>query len=118
MISPIGSAPFAALQSAQKKMDSVANNVANADSDGYKKTRVTLAEGQGGTVQAQVERVETPGPLLLEQTAAGAELVEKSNVDLGEELPEMLLTRRFFQANVKVLRTGDEMLGTLLDVKG
>jgi flagellar hook protein FlgE len=42
---------------------------------------------------------------------------ELSNVDLAVEIPSMLLTRRFFQANIKMIQAGDEMLGSLLDIK-
>ena len=42
---------------------------------------------------------------------------KKSNVELGEELPNMMLSRRFFQANLKTVQIVDEMLGSLLDIK-
>ena len=42
---------------------------------------------------------------------------ELSNVDLGIELPSMMLTKRYFQANIKMIQIGDEMLGSLLDIK-
>ena len=45
------------------------------------------------------------------------ELIEQSNVDLGQELPEMSLNSRFYEANLKTLQTADEMLGSLLKIK-
>lgn len=42
---------------------------------------------------------------------------ELSNVDLAIELPSMMLTKRYFQANIKMIQIGDEMLGSLLDIK-
>ena len=42
---------------------------------------------------------------------------EMSNVDLAVELPSMMLTQRFFQANIKMIQINDEMLGSLLDIK-
>lgn len=42
---------------------------------------------------------------------------EMSNVDLAIEIPSMMLTQRFFQANIKMIQAGDEMLGSLLDIK-
>ena len=43
--------------------------------------------------------------------------VEQSNVDLGQELPSLMLSKRYFQANLKIIQTEDEMLGSLLDIK-
>jgi len=45
------------------------------------------------------------------------EFVEQSNVDLGQELPEMNLNARFYQANLKTMKVADEMLGSLLKIK-
>lgn len=118
MISGI-SAGLSALNAIQTRNQSTANNTANVNSDGYKKTRVTMVEGevQGG-VSVNIRKVETPGPLVYEPTAGGETLVEKSNVELTEELPTMLLDRRALQANIKTIRAQDEMLGSLLDIKG
>lgn len=117
MISGIHSA-LSGLAALQKKIEANATNVANVNTDGYKHYRVTLSEQSPNGVAAQVERVETPGPMVYEQTQAGETLVEKSNTELAEELPNAMLTKRFFQANLKTVQTTDEMLGSLLDIKG
>lgn len=117
MISGIHSA-LSGLQAFQKKVDSVANNTANVNTDGYKKTRVTLSGQEPQGVTAQVQKIETPGPLAVEQTPDGEKLVEQSNVELAEELPNLMLSKRFFEANLKVIQTEEEMLGSLLDIKG
>ncbi len=116
MISGVNAA-LSGLLAIQKKVDSTANNIANADSDGYKKTRVTLTTAEPQGVQANIQQINTPGPQVLEQTSKGEVLVEKSNVELTEELPSLMLSRRFFQANLKTIQTQDEMLGSLLDIK-
>ncbi len=43
--------------------------------------------------------------------------MEMSNVDLAVEIPSMMMTQRNFQANIKIIQAGDEMLGHLLNVK-
>ena len=116
MISAMNSS-LSALQAFSKKTESIADNVANVNSDGFKKTRVTLREDGQNNVTPLVSRIENPGPLVYEQTADGEILVEKSNVDISEELPEMILTRRFYQANIKMVQIQDDMLGSLLDIK-
>ena len=117
MLSGVHSA-LSGLQAFSKKVDSIANNVANVNTNEFKKTRVTLTDKEPQGVVANVEKIETPGPLALEQTQDGEKLIEQSNVELSEELPNLMLSRRFFQANLKVIETEDEILGSLLDIKG
>ncbi len=117
MLSGISSG-LSALMAIQTRVQSTANNTANVNTDGFKKTRVTLAAVEPQGVTAQVQRVDTPGPMIYEPTGNGDALIEKSNVDLAEELPQMMIDRRAFQANIKTIKTQDEMLGSLLDIKG
>jgi len=42
---------------------------------------------------------------------------EISNVDLAEELAAMMITKHSFAANIQMIKAGDEMLGSLLDIK-
>lgn len=116
MISAINSS-LSALHAFTKKTESIADNTANINTDGFKKTKVTMHEGMQNNVIPQISRINTPGPLVYEQTAEGESLVEKSNVEISEELPEMMITRRFYQANIKMVQIEDEMLGSLLDIK-
>lgn len=116
MISAINSS-LSALTAFAKKQESIADNTANVNTDGFKKTRVTFESATAGTVVPQVSRIETPGPLAYEQSPEGYGLVEKSNVEIAEEIPQAMLNRRFYQANLKVMQFSDEMLGSLLDIK-
>jgi flagellar hook protein FlgE len=43
--------------------------------------------------------------------------LESSNVDLSQELTEMIITQRGFQANSKMITVSDEMLDTLVNMK-
>ncbi|NLM96251.1 MAG: flagellar hook protein FlgE [Halanaerobiaceae bacterium] len=43
--------------------------------------------------------------------------LEMSNVDLAEQFTEMITTQRGFQANSKIITTGDEMLQELVNLK-
>ena len=106
------------LNGLQKKAESMANNIANSSTDGYKKTRVTLKETDTHGVKANVQRVNTPGPMVYEQTQEGEKLVEKSNVELAEEIPNLTVAQRSYEANLKMIKTEDEMLGSILDIVG
>ncbi len=117
MVSGIQSA-LTSLQAFSMKLENSGNNIANMNTDGFKKGRVLLAERPRGGVSARPEKVDQPGPVVAEQTSAGYEMVEQSNVDLGEEVPDMMRTTRAYEANLKTLQAGDEMTSTLLDIRG
>ncbi len=114
---PATTSALSGLQAFGTKINSNANNIANVSSEGYKKTRVTLATQAPQGVRASVETVDTPGNQVYQETNNGAELVEMSNVDLTEEIPESLINARFYQANLKTLQTADEMSKSLLNLK-
>jgi flagellar hook protein FlgE len=116
MIAGIQSA-LSGLQAFATKVENNANNVANVNSSGFKKYRVLLSEQMPQGVQSSVEQVNTPGAVVAEQTSQGTEMVELSNVDLGEELPDMMLNVHAYKANLKTLQAADTMLQGLLDVK-
>jgi flagellar basal-body rod protein FlgG len=56
-----------------------------------------------------------PGQGPFGQIVFGA--LEGSNVDLGSEIVSEIVNRAFARANIAALRTQDEMLGTLLDLR-
>ena len=116
MISGIQSS-LNALQAFSKKQESIADNTANVNTDEFKKTRVTFTADGPQSPVPQVSTINTPGPMVFEQTASGYEMVEKSNVDIAEEIPQSMINQRAFEANVKMVQAADEMIGSLLDIK-
>lgn len=117
MISALSNA-VSALGAFGKKMGVIADNVANVNSEGFKKSRALLQEAEPGGVRVVISRVETPGPVVVEQTSEGTEQRELSNVHLEEEIPNALLTEKMFAANTKVVKTEEEMIGSVLDIIG
>ena len=109
---------LSALSAFQKKMDVTSNNVANVNTDGFKKSRVTMQEAANGGVTTSIQRIDTPGIVRETISGDGIAAVESSNVDLAEELPEMITTEAAYSANTKTVKTQDEMLGSLLDIIG
>ena len=114
MIASINNA-LSALGAFQKKLSVTNNNIANAMTPGFKKSRVEMAESIAGGVEPVIEPIAIPGPSILEDTPHGPALVEQSNVDLGEEMVNLLVAQRGFQASVRLLQAQNEALGTLLD---
>jgi flagellar basal-body rod protein FlgC len=116
MISSLQS-PLSALQAYGMKIRANADNVANSGTEGYKRTRVTLANREPYGVQATASKPDIPGPMVYEQTTDALELIEQSNVDLGREFPEMMLNSHFYTANLKALQAADKLLGDVLNLK-
>ena len=115
---PSVNSTISALQAYKTRLEVTADNIANVNTDEFKKSRVTLKEGTNGDVQVDINRVNAPGHRY--QELEGDQLVgkESSNVTLEEGIPEMMITQRAYEANLKVLQTLDKMSGTLLDIMG
>lgn len=115
MILPLNSA-ISALQAHVKKLGVTAHNIANLNSEGYKKYRATMEEDALGGVQLDIRRVETPGfpyEIMEDGQPVGK---ETSNVDLTQEIPNLMIAQRGYEANIKSIQAQDEILGSLLDI--
>ncbi len=113
---PFIQSSLSALDVFGKKMAVHANNIANVYSDDFKKSQARIKEGTGNTVDIDIKKVNTPGFKYSE--ISGDQLVDRelSNVELGEEIAQTMLTKRFFEANLKMVSTMDDMLGTVIDI--
>lgn len=102
----------------QQKLNVTANNVANMNTDEFKKQRAILIEGDNGGVRVKIDEIDTPG--YPKDTVADGEVVESesSNVDLAEELTETIISQVGYDANLKMIQSLDDMLGALLKVAG
>ena len=77
-----------------------------------------MTEGVNGRVEVAVNKVDTPGHRY--QELGGDQIVDRetANVNLEEEIPDLMVTQRTYEANLKALQTRDKMLGTTLDIMG
>jgi flagellar hook protein FlgE len=83
-----------------------ANNVANLQSDGYKAQRVDLAAQASGGVQVAGYSTDPTAP-----DPGG------SNVDLTSETVQGMGFEFMYKANLKVLKTAQELTRATLDMK-
>ena len=115
MISALNST-VSALRAFVTKLGVTADNIANVNTDGFKKNRASFEAEEHGGVRVQITKDNSPG--FRYSAVDHGETVEKeaSNVDLTEELPNLIVTKRAYQANLKTLETQNEMLGSLLDI--
>ena len=98
------------------KLQANGNNIANANTDGFKKTRVTNVSVALLGVAAQTDKISIPGTSVLQQSGPEMDLVELSNVDLATEIVDMGLNSNLYEANLKTIETAYEMAGTLLQL--
>ncbi|MDR1085275.1 MAG: flagellar basal body protein [Deltaproteobacteria bacterium] len=104
----------------------IANNLANAATDGFKTSRTTYAERpRYSGVGAAVQKMESPpGALrpvegLPEGRGRGVVqgFLETSNTDVALEMIGLILHSRAYQANTKPVSAVNDMLGTIINVK-
>ena len=98
MASSILSIASSGLQAAQLQLQSSAHNIANLQTDGFKRQAVAQqARPDGAGVDASVQRAAQPG------AALEADVVGQ------------LAAKNAFLANLAVFRTGEQLLGSLFD---
>jgi flagellar hook protein FlgE len=111
---PSLTATVSSLHAFGQKLGITAANIANVNTDGYKKYRAIFQEGQSGAVEVTATRDETGMPLgRMEEGEPPAQTA--SNVALEKEFPELMTSVYGFKANLKTLKAQDEILGNLLD---
>ena len=83
------------MQAHQSWIDRNANNIANINSDSYKSERTIIKDG----------------PMAVGETT-------DHKVDLTKEMSDQIVASKGFDVQANVIRAYDELLGTLLDMKG
>ena len=97
-ISSIGSS---GLQAAQLRLDASANNVANMNTPNYRRQVVAQEEAADSAgVRATVQRQQ-----------------EAEAVALEKEAVEQMSATYAFKANLQTIKTQDDMMGSLLNIK-
>ena len=103
-----------------RKMDVTANNIANVNTNNFKKSRAEMEDVYPSGVKVSISRVDTPGDLLPSDDALPpdeqSQNQESSNVNLAEELVDLITTEHAVSANITTIRTKDEMEKQLIDI--
>ncbi len=92
---------ISSIQAHQTWLNSSAQNIANVNTDEYIPTQTTINEN-GTKANSSLA------------TDNGS---QKSQTDLAKELPDQIVVNGGISVNVTTIKTQDEMLGTLLDIK-
>jgi flagellar basal-body rod protein FlgG len=104
----------------------------NLQADGYKEFRIPIYNTIGDNSMKSIgENLYTP-EIIIDENGVGQQaevtesnktdllqgFVENSNVDLGKEMADMIITQRAFQLNSSSLRTADEMWQMANNLRG
>jgi len=95
----VANTALSGLQTAQLRLNAAAHNVANAQTEGFRRDVVRAQPQAQGGVQARVEKLPEPGS------------------DLAADLVAQKSATYAFKANLQVLKTADETLGRLLNTQ-
>jgi len=118
MLSAIPSS-LSALHAYGQKLGVTADNIANANTPGYRRKTATLSEGPQGDVTVNIHPSDQAAEGYAGTPKPPHETTEPpSNVNLVEEIPSLSSVQRAYEANAKVIQTEDNMLGTLLNTFG
>ena len=93
-------AGLSGLQTFRRALDSSAHNVANSLTAGYKPQQVAFQEGATGGVGS-----------------ASLSTTDPSGTDYATETVQSIQYKTGFDFSAKVVKTADEILGVLIDIK-
>jgi flagellar hook protein FlgE len=98
-MSGITSIGLSGLQAAQQQLGVSANNIANANTVGYRREVIDSQALAGGGVNGLVSRADQAGP------------------QLEQDVVTQMSAQYQFDANLKTIKTQDQMLGSLLHIQ-
>ena len=114
MISSAFDTSTSGIVAAATRLQANANNVANANTNGYQTQRVDLVESPAG-VEARTASVDAPNRANAAANSNRTTPSPPSDVNLADEMVSMMANENFYQANMQALKAADDMMGTLLD---
>lgn len=100
VMSTLSAISLSGMNAAQTALGVSAHNVANLSTTGFHRQQLTQSAAAGGGVTTSLGEALQPGS------------------DVAGDLVNQLVAKNQFLANLAVFKTGDRMMGTLLDVRG
>lgn len=93
----------------QRGLDTSANNIANSLTKGFQPQQASFQEVAHGGVSSLVSGNGSSGSFATSTAASGT--------DLATETVNSLVYKAGFEISAKVVKTADQMLGTLVDIQ-
>ena len=95
----ISSIAMSGLNAAQFRLDAAANNIANAQTPGFRRHQAVAEALPEGGVTSSVRQADGAGE------------------NLADDIVQTMVAAYSFKANLRVLQAQDDMLGALIDLK-
>lgn len=103
------------LKSYQRALESTSHNIANSATAGFQPQQTIFQEAVKGGVVVNISQNGTSAvPLAINVSPDATN--ETNGTDLATELINSLQYKVGFDLSVKLIKTSDEMLGTLIDI--
>ena len=97
-ITSLSAVAASGLSANQARLDTSAHNIANLDTDGFRRQQVVQETQASDGVSTRLRQTDQPGE------------------NLAQDLVNQQVALYNFKANIQVLKTGDQVLGSLLDM--
>ena len=94
---------ISSIQAHQTMINTSAHNIANVNTDGFVPSDTKMSSS-GSAISTNIRQADDNGSL-------------KSQTDLAKEIPDQIIAQNTSGVNVAAIKTQDEILGTLLDIK-
>lgn len=96
-----------------RQMETVVNNTANLNTDGYKAKRATIYNDKNGLPEIRVSISPASG---IPVQGPDTPVREPSDVDLSQEMTNSVTARRGYEANLKALKVQSDTEKSVLDI--
>lgn len=96
-----------------RKLENAARNIAKSNTDSHKSKKVSIIEDNSGLPIVNIAVDNMPGASV--QDSDGI-LRETSNVELADEMTDLIIAKRGYEANLKSVKAQKEVLDSLLDI--
>ncbi|MEN4045089.1 flagellar basal body protein [Sulfurimonas sp. NW15] len=94
---------IASIQANTNVLNVTANNIANVNTEGFVPKDAKIST-QSNSLHVNIREADNNGS-------------KKSQTDLAKEIPDEIIAQESVAVNVNVIKTQNEMMGTLLDIK-
>lgn len=107
----VSTVALSGFQASEKRIAVAANNIANANTDGFRAQAVSQSSNASGGVSTRVVDANPPAPQSITSETV------PSNVELERELIDVNFATYSAQANLKVIKAQDRIEQALLDIQ-
>lgn len=104
------------IRAAFSALDVSAHNIANVNTEGFKKQRAIVTEGNNGEVVTKIDKKDTRNGSAYQTTSQ--DTIDTSNVDITQEIAEQIGDKHLSSVNIAAFKVFDDVQKGLIDIMG